>query len=124
MPTTTDIAVVPAEYQDLLRQPLIAHLATLRPDGNLQSNPVWFAWDGERIKISQTKSRQKYRNLSRYPKAAFSIVDRTNPYRHVEIRGDVVEVDDDTTNEFIDHLAQRYLGQEHYPWHQRGDERV
>ena len=49
---------VPDSHRDLLEQPLIAHLATVRPDGAPQNNPVWFEWDGDHLKISQTKDRR------------------------------------------------------------------
>jgi Pyridoxamine 5'-phosphate oxidase len=62
-----DMAVVPDTHQDLLEQPVIAHLATARPDGALQSNPVWFEWDGEHIKISQTRDRQRCATSSATP---------------------------------------------------------
>ena len=56
---------IPSSHEELLRQPLISHLATLRPDGSPQSNPVWFDWDGDELRISQTRARQKIRNIER-----------------------------------------------------------
>jgi hypothetical protein len=40
------MTLIPASHQDLLTRPLFAHLATIRPDGTPQANPMWFAWDG------------------------------------------------------------------------------
>src|SRR3954466_8457847 len=102
-------AVVPDTQRDLLQKPVIAHLATARPDGQLQSNPVWYEWDGEHIKISQTRSRQKMRNLQHDPHVSLSIADPDNPYRYLEVRGAVARVEDDPDREFIDHLSERYL---------------
>lgn len=82
-------AVVPESHRDLLEQPLIAHLATVRPDGIPQSNPVWFDWDGEHLKISQTKARQKMHNIDNDPHVALSVTDPENPYRYLEVRGEV-----------------------------------
>lgn len=120
----TDDAVVPESHRDLLEQPLIAHLATLRPDGVPQSNPVWFEWDGDHVKISQTKARQKMHNIDHDPHVALSVTDPDNPYRYLEVRGEVDHVEDDHGRSFIDHLSQRYMGQRPYPNHQPGDERV
>jgi hypothetical protein len=36
----------------------------------------------------------------------------------------VVRIDDDSTNEFIDSMAKKYMGVDGYPFHQAGDERV
>jgi PPOX class probable F420-dependent enzyme len=116
--------MIPDAFIDLLEKPTFAHLATLRPDGSPQSNPVWFVWDGERIRFSLTKTRKKARNLKHDPKCALSISDPENPYRYLEIRGTVESIDDDVDNRFIDAEAKRYLGVDQYPMHQPGDERI
>jgi PPOX class probable F420-dependent enzyme len=115
---------IPKTHRDLVDAPIVGHLATVRPDGNVQSNPVWFEWDGTHIKLSQTKDRQKVRNVEEDPHVALSIADPENPYRYLELRGRVVKVEEDPDNQFIDHLSQRYLGKSPYPWHQQGDERI
>ena len=53
-----------------------------------------------------------------------SIVDPQNPYRYLEVRGRVVDIEPDPNLDFINAMAQKYLGVEKYPWHQPGDERV
>ncbi len=115
---------VPSSHADLLDKPGFVHVATLGPRGEPQSTPVWYDTDGEFIKISQTAGRQKYRNLQRDPRVALSIIDPDNPYRYLEIRGRVERFEDDADNAFINSLAQKYLGQDEYPYHQPGDERV
>lgn len=115
---------IPEAYRDLLETTALVHVATLGPDGEPQNNPVWFGWDGEHIKISQTKARQKYRNMNREPRVALSMVDPENPYRYLEIRGNVVHVEEDPNNDFIDAMSEKYLGLKEYPMHQPGDERV
>lgn len=99
-------------------------MATIGPDGKPQNNPVWFGWDGTHVLFSQTTGRQKYRNLQANPSVALSLVDVDNPYRYLEIRGTVVEIADDPNNAFIDSMAQKYIDQASYPWHQPGDHRV
>jgi len=118
------MTTIPESYRDILEGKSFAHVATIGPKGEPQSNPVWFDWDGQHLKFSQTKTRQKYRNLKREPRVAISIVDPANPYRYIEIRGRVVRVDEDPNFAFIDKMAKKYIGQEKYPWHQPGDERV
>lgn len=120
--TTTDLSA--ESTKDLLSRTAIAHLATVRPDGSLQSNPVWFEWDGEHIKVSTTKDRQKFRNLRDDPRVALSMTDPEDPYRYLEVRGEVDRFEDDPDGAFIDHLSERYMGQRPYPYHQPGDERV
>jgi PPOX class probable F420-dependent enzyme len=115
---------IPENYQDLLESTALAHVATIGPDGEPQNNPVWFGWDGEHVKFSQTKGRQKYRNLGRDPRIAFSIVDPENPYRYLEIRGEVARVEEDPDIAFISAMAKKYMGVDRYPYHRPGDERV
>jgi hypothetical protein len=121
---TSGEMMIPEEFRDLLDTTALIHVATIGPNGEPQSNPVWFDWDGQYMRFSQTKTRQKYRNLQRDPRIAVSLVDPTNPYRYLEIRGRVVRIDDDPDNVFIDSMAKKYLNMDTYPYHQPGDERI
>lgn len=122
--TTRATTTIPENYRDLLESKALAHVATIGPDGEPQVNPVWFGWDGQHLLFSQTTTRQKTRNLERDNRIALSIVDPNNDYRYLEIRGRVVRVDPDPDKAFIDAMAQKYLGQEKYPWNRPSDERV
>lgn len=100
---------VPQTHVDLLERPMFAHLATVRPDGSPQTQVMWFVWDGERVRMTHTKARQKYRNLQREPRVALSIADPEDPYRFLEIRGTVESIeDDDAQASFYQSLQQRY----------------
>ncbi len=116
--------MIPSSLKDLLESTALAHVATIGPNGAPQANPVWFGWDGEHVLFSQTKTRQKLRNLQRDPRIALSIVDPANPGRYLEIRGKVVEVREDPDRAFINSMAKKYLGQDVYSWDRPGDERV
>jgi PPOX class probable F420-dependent enzyme len=101
--------ILPESHADLLARPLFAHLATVRPDGGPQSNVMWFVWDGARIRMTHTKKRQKFRNLQRDPRVALSIADPDDPYRFLEVRGVVEQVeDDDEVASFYRSLQERY----------------
>lgn len=117
-------AVIPEKYADILEKVAFANIATIGPHGEPQNNPVWFEWDGERLKFSQTRTRQKYKNVQRDPRIAVSIIDPDNPYRYLELRGELVQVEEDPDNAFIDKMAKKYIGADEYPYHQPGDERI
>lgn len=117
-------SIIPASHADILEKQGFAHVATIGPNDEPQSSPVWYGWDGHQLSFSQTTSRQKYRNLRRNPRISLSITDPDNPYRYIEIRGAVDRIDEDPDNAFIDSMAKKYLGQDAYPWHQPGDHRV
>lgn len=116
--------VIPESHADLLEKRGFAHLASLGPDGEPQSHPVWYFWENDELLISTTKERQKYENVQREARVAVSILDPDNPYRYLEIRGRVAEVEEDPQKEFIDRLAQKYLGEDEYPHKQPQAERV
>jgi len=86
------MVAIPDGYEDLLTRPLYGHLATARPDGTVQVNPMWFEWDGERLRFTHTTKRQKYRNITNNPHVAMSVVDPDVPYKYLEIRGEVEEI--------------------------------
>ena len=83
-----DTNIIPDSHVDLLDWDVkaLAHVATIGPDGEPQSSPVWFDWDGSHLKFSLTTTRQKYRNLQRDKRVSLSIVDPSNLYRYIEIR--------------------------------------
>ncbi|ORA31433.1 PPOX class F420-dependent oxidoreductase [Mycobacterium aquaticum] len=104
------MVAVPDGFEDLLDRPLFGHLATIRPDGTPQVNPMWFDWDGSRLRFTHTTKRQKYRNVTAHPEVAMSIHDPDNPYRYLEVRGVVEEIVPDPTAEFFLKLNDRYSG--------------
>jgi PPOX class probable F420-dependent enzyme len=121
---STASSVIPESHADLLQSHALAHVATVGPNGEPQNNPVWFDWDGEHLRFSQTTGRQKFRNVQREPRVALSLVDPENPYRYLEVRGTVEGIEPDPDNAFINSMAKKYLGEDVYPWSQPGEERV
>lgn len=120
----TENAVIPASHADLVTRPVLAHVATLGPQGEPQNNPVWFDMQDGLIRFSQTTTRQKLRNVQKDGRASFSIVDPENPYRYLEIRATLERIEPDPDFAFIDSMAKKYLGEDRYPWGQPGDKRV
>ncbi|MGW1682459.1 PPOX class F420-dependent oxidoreductase [Saccharopolyspora sp. NPDC002376] len=118
------MSVIPQDRADILDKQAFGHVATIGPHGEPQSSPVWVDWDGQYLKFSQTKTRQKYRNLKREPRISVSVHDPDQPYRYVEVRGRVAKIEDDQDNRFINKMAKKYLNEDEYPWPQPGEERV
>ena len=115
---------LPAEYADLFADETkaLGFLATVMDDGTPQVTPVWFDTEGDVIRVNTAVGRVKERNLRARPYAAIAIVDPQNPYRYVQIRGPVT-LSEEGADEHIDCLAQKYLGQERYPW-RAGETRI
>jgi PPOX class probable F420-dependent enzyme len=113
------------QYLDLLREkrPLAA-LATVMPDGSPQLTPVWFDYDGKRIRVNTAKGRVKARNMQQGSHVAVMIVDPENSYRYVQIRGHVALATEDGADAHIDSLTKKYLGKDKYPFRQPGEVRI
>jgi PPOX class probable F420-dependent enzyme len=99
---------IPASHLPLLEQPNIGHLATLRPDGVIQLNDMWFLYDGENIRFTHTDARVKFRNLQLNPAMTLSVTDREDDYRYLELRGRLIETIEDPTGAFYQELDRRY----------------
>ncbi len=80
---------VPAEFHDLLASRALALVSTLGPGGAPQTTPVWFLFEGGRLRFSLVEGRQKLRNLRRDPRVSIVVVDPAEPTRYVELRGTV-----------------------------------
>ena len=101
---------IPEDYLDILRSTALAHVATIGPKGAPQVSPIWFSWDGTHMLFALNKIRQKYCNIQREPRIAISIVDPTNPYRSLEIRGTAIRIDQDLGYRYLNLMSQKYLG--------------
>jgi PPOX class probable F420-dependent enzyme len=105
--------------------PNFGYLATVMPDGSPQVSPVWVDLEGDRVLINTAQGRVKEQNMRREPRVAISIADKDNQYEKVDIRGRVAEwVDGDEAYAHIDKMAQKYMGEEKYPWLQPDEKRV
>ncbi len=118
------MAAIPEKYADLLQKKAFAQLATLMPDGSPQVSPVWVDYDGKHILINSAKGRVKDKNMRRDPRVGLDLLDPDNPYRHLSIRGRVVDITEKGADEHIDKLTKKYIGQDHYPYRGPGEVRV
>jgi PPOX class probable F420-dependent enzyme len=121
--STTEKTLTP-EQADLLREKHYGFVTTLLPDGSPQTTLVWVDTDGEHALFNTARGRIKTRNLEREPRLSLAVVDPSDPWRKVLVvrgRGELV---DEGADEHIDRLAQKYLGQERYPFRQPGERRV
>lgn len=110
---TIDPAEIPASHRDLLERPLVAALTTLFPDGQPQTQPVWFSFEERCLLINTMRGFRKERNLRADRRATVLVVD-TEPRVHwMEVRG-LVELIDEGAQTHLDSLAGRYAGAQRY----------
>jgi PPOX class probable F420-dependent enzyme len=87
---------IPASHRDLLEAPIPVALATIGSSGHPQVTAIWVIVEGDTVVTSLAGVRQKLKNLEARPQATIFVIDPSNPYRTLEIRGDVtIEPDPD-----------------------------
>jgi PPOX class probable F420-dependent enzyme len=92
-----------------------AAVTTLLPDGTPMTQPLWADADDEHLLLNTEVHRQKFRNISRDPRITIAIWDPGQPYKYVEVRGEVMEtITGPEARSHIDQLSQRYMGRD-YP---------
>jgi PPOX class probable F420-dependent enzyme len=88
-----------------------AALTTLGPDGMPSTHVMWVDADDDHLVINTEVHRQKFKNTSRDPRVAITVMDPESPYRFIEARGRVVgTVGGKAAREHIDVLSHRYMG--------------
>ena len=101
-------ASIPEDLRPLLERPLFASLGTVRPDNTVQVNPMWFEYDGEHLRFTHTTYRGKFRNLQSNPSMSLLLIDDQDPEVYLELRGELVDINDDPTGDFYVRLGRRY----------------
>lgn len=101
---------VPSTYMDILECATLGHFATLDAAGRPQVNPVWFLWNGEHLLIGVLNGVKKLENVRRDPHVALSIADPANPYRYLEVRGEVVDIEQNRDLTFFNEITRHYTG--------------
>jgi PPOX class probable F420-dependent enzyme len=64
-----------AHADERLRRDVIVWLSTVRADGQPQSSPVWFLWDGRTFLIYSLPTSQKVPNIRRNPRVSLHLND-------------------------------------------------
>lgn len=113
-----------AELQQLLRTRVVCFFATTMPDGSPQLTQTWIDTDGTFILINTVEGHQKLRNVRRDPRVLMSVLDPARWNHAVSIRGRVVEITTEGADLHFQHLIERYLGDEPYPYARPGQARV
>lgn len=101
-----------------------ATLTTLFADGSPQTQVMWVDADDDHVLINTEVHRAKFRNVERDPRVVVTIWEVDDPYRYLEVRGEVTDIVRGTAaREHIDACAHRYLGRP-YPADQITSERA
>jgi PPOX class probable F420-dependent enzyme len=100
---------IPASHRDLLESAYAAALTTVTPAGQPHITPVWCNLEGRHVLVNTMRGFRKERSMRANPKVTLLVCDPTQPLRHIEVRGAVVEMTEAGAEEHLNQLARLYL---------------
>ncbi|MCA9846376.1 MAG: PPOX class F420-dependent oxidoreductase [Dehalococcoidia bacterium] len=114
---------LPESAREMLQEKAYAHVVTRHPDGRSQITMVWADEIDGHLTFNTSRGRIKLRNIEREPQIAVTVQDPRDPQQYLVVYGRA-QVVAEGGREHIDRLASRFLGTDHYPYLQPGEERV
>jgi PPOX class probable F420-dependent enzyme len=109
--------------RELIEQPNCGVISTSNADGSILSAVVWVDLTDGVLAVNSAVGRIWPSNLERDGRATVVVFNPANPYEYVEIRGTAAGTTDGA-DDHVDRLAQKYLGQDTYPYRQAGEQRI
>lgn len=104
-------ATIPDDLTDLLTTNVLGHLSARRRDGTIAHYLMWVDYDQEHVLTSSMVGSRKAANWRRDPNVTISVVDPSDDWRFLIIRGRVIATRPDEGLAFIDRMSVRYTGQ-------------
>ena len=80
----------------------------MRSDGQPQSVPVWFFWDGEKFLVYSQPGRQKLRNIERNPRIDFNLNSNAQGGDVVRVEGTAEIVEDAPPATGVPEYVEKY----------------
>jgi PPOX class probable F420-dependent enzyme len=95
------------EVRTFLKNPLIARMATVGPDGYPHVVPVWFDVDGDDLVIIAVRSTKKVGHVLANPKGALTVGGAPGDGGGYLFKGDF-SLEDDPDDRWVRQLCHRY----------------
>ena len=99
---------------DLLKQPILAMLATRRKDGRILISPVWHEWVDGGFVITTWANDVKSKNIKADPRITVMVAEHEVPYRSIEVSGEATIERLDDHMPIMRRLAARYVADDSY----------
>ena len=102
------MSMTKTEYDAFLKATRIGMLSTLDADGAPNAMPLWYDWDGEKIRMFSSPDTGKIGRLAKDPRACLAVADPVGaPEAWVTVEG-TVEMLDEGGRELACRLAAIY----------------
>jgi PPOX class probable F420-dependent enzyme len=112
------------EQRTFLRDNAYAGIVTtLREDGSPHTTVVWIDEDGGDVVFNTARGRAKDLHLKRDPRVSVLMIDPNDQYKWIAVNGRA-ELTEEGADASIDHLANKYLGVDEYPYRNPEETRV
>ena len=99
------------QTDELLREPIISIITTLRANGSPHMTPVWHIVDGEEIVVAVARNTVKARNVRNNPNVALCVAANELPQRWLLANG-TARILEDRVEEIVRAVSYHYLGPE------------
>ena len=96
---------------ELIGQPIISFVTTIRGDGTPHVTPVWHLVDGDEVVIAVARSTVKARNVRANPQVALCVAANQRPQPWVLING-TARLSEERVEETVHDVSFHYLGEE------------
>jgi PPOX class probable F420-dependent enzyme len=93
-----------------LRTEIALWLTTVTPDGQPQSTPIWFVWDGDTILFYSQPGRPKLANIAANPKVSLHLVGDAEAEDVVTFEGVAALDPSAPSSNVIPGFVERYRG--------------
>jgi len=103
-------AEISESLEQFLAEPISAVVGTLRKNGTVQLNPIWYEYRDGLIWLNSWRGSDWARHIEEQGRATLLILDPHNGYRFAQIQVRLLESSDEGGREHIEHLSQRYTG--------------
>ena len=101
-------------FEDLISNSTMTILSTVSPNKFPHSTVVWFDFDGMYFRINTMKGFQKEKNITQIPLVNLFIYNPLDPYRSIEIRGEVIEITEENAIDNLNNLCLLYTGKDQF----------
>ncbi|HEY0168354.1 MAG TPA: PPOX class F420-dependent oxidoreductase [Jatrophihabitans sp.] len=103
------MTALPDLAKKLLDDANVVVVATSNTDGSPQTSVMWATYEGDELLLSTIQGRKKETNWLKDPRVSVMVLDRTDLYHYVEVRG-MVSMSTEGGPELIERLSQAYTG--------------